>query len=186
QVATNKALENTGIKVEMLNDKMTKLKGTVAGPPDSPYEGGQFDLDIDIPESYPFCPPKIKFITRLWHPNVSSQTGLICLDILKDQWAASLSLRTVLLSIQSLLALPEPNDPQDAVVAKQKMAEPELFERTARFWTQHYAKGDGVKEKEFVEKVESMKCLGTSEDQSISTLSCCGWDLTKATDYFFS
>ncbi|GMS88387.1 hypothetical protein PENTCL1PPCAC_10562, partial [Pristionchus entomophagus] len=71
--------------------------------------------------------------------NVSSQTGLICLDILKDQWAASLTLRTVLLSIQSLLALPEPNDPQDAVVAKQKMAEPELFERTARFWTQHYA-----------------------------------------------
>ncbi|GMS88395.1 hypothetical protein PENTCL1PPCAC_10570, partial [Pristionchus entomophagus] len=97
-----------------------------------------------------------------------------------------LSLRTVLLSVQALLALPEPKDPQDAVVAKQKIAEPELFEKTARFWTQHYAKGDGVKDKEFVEKIKMMREMGVTEDQSISTLSCCGWDLSKATDYLFS
>ena len=41
------------------------------------------------------------------------------MDILKDQWAAAMTLRTVLLSLQALLAAPEPDDPQDAVVARQ-------------------------------------------------------------------
>jgi len=48
--------------------------------------GGRFRLDILIPPTYPFSPPKVKFLTKIWHPNVSSQTGMICLDILKDQW----------------------------------------------------------------------------------------------------
>ena len=59
------------------------------------------------------------FTFQIWHPNISSVTGAICLDILKDQWAAAMTLRTVLLSLQALLAAPEPDDPQDAVVARQ-------------------------------------------------------------------
>ena len=58
-------------------------------------------------------------LLQIWHPNISSVTGAICLDILKDQWAAAMTLRTVLLSLQALLAAPEPDDPQDAVVARQ-------------------------------------------------------------------
>ena len=61
----------------------------------------------------------IYHIFQIWHPNISSVTGAICLDILKDQWAAAMTLRTVLLSLQALLAAPEPDDPQDAVVARQ-------------------------------------------------------------------
>ena len=53
------------------------------------------------------------------HPNVSSQNGAICLDILKDQWTPALTLKTAMLSLQALLSSPEPNDPQDAIVAKQ-------------------------------------------------------------------
>merc|ERR1719154_960831 len=71
-----------------------ELAGTVAGPPDTPYSGGKYKLEIKIPDTYPFNPPKVRFITKIWHPNVSSVTGAICLDILKDQWAAAMSLRT--------------------------------------------------------------------------------------------
>jgi ubiquitin-conjugating enzyme (huntingtin interacting protein 2) len=55
------------------------LKGTIKGPEGTPYEGGVFTVNIEIPKQYPFEPPKMKFDTKIWHPNVSSQTGAICL-----------------------------------------------------------------------------------------------------------
>jgi ubiquitin-conjugating enzyme (huntingtin interacting protein 2) len=51
----------------------------------------------------------MQFSTKIWHPNVSSQTGVICLDILKDEWSPALSIRTSLLSIQALMCSPEPS-----------------------------------------------------------------------------
>ena len=47
------------IKVELKNDSYTELRGEIAGPPDTPYEGGNYILDIKIPETYPFNPPKV-------------------------------------------------------------------------------------------------------------------------------
>jgi ubiquitin-conjugating enzyme (huntingtin interacting protein 2) len=55
-------------------DDITHLKASFLGPPDTPYEGGTFVVDIKIPQEYPFRPPVMKFDTKLWHPNVSSQT----------------------------------------------------------------------------------------------------------------
>jgi len=56
------------------SDDLTHLKATFPGPPDTPYAGGKYVVDIKIPAEYPFRPPVMKFDTRLWHPNVSSQT----------------------------------------------------------------------------------------------------------------
>ncbi|KAH1092011.1 hypothetical protein J1N35_019268 [Gossypium stocksii] len=53
------------------------------------------------------------------HPNISSQSGAICLDILKDQWSPPITLKITLLSVQALLSDLEPDDPQDVVVAQQ-------------------------------------------------------------------
>jgi hypothetical protein len=55
-------------------DDLTHLRGQFFGPPDTPYEGGSFTVDIKIPSEYPFRPPVMRFETKLWHPNVSSQT----------------------------------------------------------------------------------------------------------------
>lgn len=48
------------IKIELINDSWTELRGEIAGPPDTPYEGGKFILEIKVPETYPFNPPKVK------------------------------------------------------------------------------------------------------------------------------
>ena len=87
----------TGAEVATQAD-LAELRGTIKGPADSPFENGIFRVEIKIPDDYPFCPPKMRFITKIWHPNVSSQTGAICLDILKDQWSPALTLKTALLS----------------------------------------------------------------------------------------
>ena len=168
---------------------VTKLKGIIAGPPDTPFEGGTYHLDIQIPDSYPFNPPKVKFATKIWHPNISSVTGTICLDILKDQWAAAMTLRTVLLSIQALLTAAEPTDPQDAVVAKQYMENIDLYKKTARHWAIAYAgapKNPKIDTKEFDEKLAQMKKMGINEHDARVALSTYSLNLERAVESIFS
>ncbi|KAI8895187.1 ubiquitin-conjugating enzyme/RWD-like protein [Globomyces pollinis-pini] len=121
---------------------MPDFKGTFKGPEDTSYAGGTFVVDIVLPDEYPFKPPKMKFVTRIYHPNISSQTGAICLDILKDAWTPVLTLKTALISLQSLLCDAAPDDPQDAQVAGHYINDRPGFERTAREWTLKYATGE--------------------------------------------
>lgn len=78
---------------------MRHWKGKIFGPSDTPYDGGIFYVNIEIPPDYPFKPPKMKFDTKVWHPNISSQTGAICLDILRNEWTPALTIRTALISL---------------------------------------------------------------------------------------
>jgi len=55
-------------------DDLTHFRGIFNGPPDTPYDGGKYSVDIKIPSEYPFQPPVMKFQTKIWHPNVSSVT----------------------------------------------------------------------------------------------------------------
>jgi ubiquitin-protein ligase len=61
-----------------VGDDINHWHGTIFGPKDSFYEGGTFKIDIIFPEKYPFESPKMRFLTRIWHPNINSQTGEIC------------------------------------------------------------------------------------------------------------
>jgi ubiquitin-conjugating enzyme (huntingtin interacting protein 2) len=115
-VECEKDTETSGVTVTVMNDNVLTLQGSIKGPIDSPYQDGVFLIEIKIPQDYPFAPPKMRFITKVWHPNVSSQTGAICLDILKDAWSPALTMKTALVSLQALLSAPEPDDPQDAQV----------------------------------------------------------------------
>ncbi|VDM60500.1 unnamed protein product [Angiostrongylus costaricensis] len=108
----------------------------IAGPQDSPFAGGVFKLELFLPEEYPMAAPKVRFMTKIYHPNID-KLGRICLDILKDKWSPALQIRTVLLSIQALLSAPNPEDPLATDVAEQwKTNESEAI-RTAKEWTLH-------------------------------------------------
>jgi len=185
EVLNSDEVARCSIHVELIGENFSELKGEIAGPPDTPYEGARFQLEIKIPETYPFNPPKVRFVTKIWHPNVSSVTGAICLDILKHQWAAAMTLRTVLLSLQALLASPEPDDPQDAVVARQCKEKPQIFHLTAQHWANTYAGGPTVNT-EYEQKIRRLMDLGVTEMNARASLSSCDWDLERATEQIFS
>lgn len=135
----------SGVSLDLVNESdLTHLAGFFNGPPGTPYEKGVFKVDIKIPNEYPFKPPVMKFLTKIYHPNISSVTGAICLDILKDAWTPILTLKSSLISLQSLLQSPEPNDPQDAEVAKHYISNKAGFEDTAAYWTKVYASDEST------------------------------------------
>lgn len=113
-------------------------EGVIFGPADSPYAGGVFKLHIQFPADYPFKAPSVRFKTKIYHPNINP-TGIICLDILKDQWSPVLTISKVLLSISSLLTDPNPKDPFVPDIAKQYVEDRAAYNEEARNWTQKYA-----------------------------------------------
>ncbi|XP_017002841.2 ubiquitin-conjugating enzyme E2 N isoform X1 [Drosophila takahashii] len=112
----------------------------VTGPHDSPFEGGVFKLELFLPEDYPMKAPMVRFLTKIYHPNIDS-LGRICLDVLKDKWSPALQIRTILLSIQALLSAPNPDDPLVNDVAELWKENEEQAIRNAREWTLRYAIG---------------------------------------------
>ncbi|CDU19028.1 ubiquitin-conjugating enzyme E2, putative [Plasmodium yoelii] len=152
--------------------------GFIKGPEGTPYEGGHFTLAITIPNDYPYNPPKIKFVTKIWHPNISSQTGAICLDVLKNEWSPALTIRTALLSIQALLSDPQPDDPQDAEVAKMYKENHALFVKTASVWTKTFATGPKEEPREVI--IKKITEMGFSEDQAKNALIKANWNETLA------
>lgn len=83
-------------------DNLFKGVGTIRGAAGTVYEDLRCKLSLEFPSGYPYNAPTVKFLTPCYHPNVDTQ-GNICLDILKDKWSALYDVRTILLSIQSLL-----------------------------------------------------------------------------------
>ena len=112
-ISTN--LDKYDIKIERKSN--IYWESEIKGPPDTPYENTTFKLSIKFPESYPFTPPKIIFITKIYHPNID-HNGIICLDILKDNWAPVYSIIEVLKMIINLIKNPNPNDPLCPEAAK--------------------------------------------------------------------
>eukprot|EP01084_Bolivina_argentea_P016551 30953_1 len=122
-------------------DDLFKWNGTITGPPDSPYNGGIFFLDIRFPQDYPFKPPKIKFETKIYHCGINDKGG-ISLDILRDNWSPALTISKCLLSIMSLLTDPNPDDPLVPNIAKLYKTNRKLHDYYANQWANKYAEAE--------------------------------------------
>ncbi|KAF9393348.1 Ubiquitin-conjugating enzyme E2 T [Podila verticillata] len=158
-----------GIVCYPIDDNITHLQAEVSGPEDTPYFGGTFKIDIQIPERYPMEPPNCQFLTRVYHPNIDDQ-GRICLDILKKppkgNWGPAMSVPTVLLSLRLLLANPNPDDPLLVEVAAEYKEHRELFRHKAAKYTQQYAKGNDTETNLIMTSAETTNMPATPTTQS--------------------
>merc|ERR1719320_287124 len=94
-----------------------KWHAVIFGPDDTPWEDGTFKLSLAFTEDYPNKAPKVKFITKMFHPNIYAD-GSICLDILQHNWSPIYDIAAILTSIQSLLTDPNPNSPANVEASK--------------------------------------------------------------------
>mmetsp|Transcript_16040 Transcript_16040/g.2656 ORF Transcript_16040/g.2656 Transcript_16040/m.2656 type:complete len:135 (+) Transcript_16040:2-406(+) len=120
----NKELSDLGsnppenCSISLVDDDITRWRVDIAGPPDTPYEGGHFELVINVPSNYPFRAPDANFQTRIYHPNIKSDDGSICADIFSTNWAPTLNIRYVVDTIMSMLITPMPEHAVESEIAQ--------------------------------------------------------------------
>ncbi|GLD91957.1 hypothetical protein PINS_up000490 [Pythium insidiosum] len=125
--------------VGSVDDDLMHWNAMVAGPEDSPYSGGVFSLDLQFPNEYPFKAPKIRFLTKVYHPNIKTSSGEICADIINENWAPTLNVLHCLQAIKQILEQPDVDNPLEPEIARQLQSDKEAFHQTAQEWTKQYA-----------------------------------------------
>merc|ERR1712100_870903 len=98
-----------GVHIFPAPDNLQFWRALIEGPQGSPFEGGVFALNVIVPDNYPFSAPRITFETPIYHCNVND-SGKICLSILYEAWAPSLSVPKCLEAIRILMKNPDTNN----------------------------------------------------------------------------
>ncbi|KAK8802106.1 hypothetical protein WA158_006501 [Blastocystis sp. Blastoise] len=131
-----------GIFVYPDDENMYSFKADITGPEGSPYEDGLFKVSLTLPERYPFEPPKVRFDTPIYHPNIDSN-GRICLDLLKmppaGNWAPSINISTLLTSIRLLIAEPNAKDGLVPEISELFLKDKEQYQICAKEFTLKHA-----------------------------------------------
>jgi len=122
-----------------IDNKMDHWNATILGPGGTPYQGGVFELELKFTKYYPFKPPKVRFITPIYHCNINKLGG-ICIDILKNKWCPALSVGSILVSIYSLLSQPDPKDSLEHSKSNLYKNDRIHYDNLARKYTIRYAK----------------------------------------------
>ncbi|KAH8852073.1 Ubiquitin-conjugating enzyme E2 G1 isoform 2 [Schistosoma japonicum] len=113
------------------DDNIFKWQVLIMGPPDTLYEGGYFRAELHFPQDYPNHPPKMRFVTDIWHPNIA-RDGDVCISILhepgedrwgyerpEERWLPVHTVETIITSVISMLAEPNPDSPANVDAAKE-------------------------------------------------------------------
>ena len=120
-----------GIIIDKPEDLML-WNAKIIGPIGTPYENGIFELVLRFDSDYPNRPPSVQFITPMFHPNIY-RDGKICVDILQSsEWSPVLNIRTILLSIMSLLMDPNPASPANREAALLYLSDKDAYEEVVK------------------------------------------------------
>ncbi|KAK9470044.1 ubiquitin-conjugating enzyme/RWD-like protein [Dipodascopsis tothii] len=133
-----------GISAGLIDDNIYRWEVLLVGPDDTLYEGGFFKAQLTFPEEYPLLPPKMKFDTPMWHPNVYTD-GNVCISILHppgddkygyedagERWLPVHNAETILLSVIAMLSSPNPDSPANIDAARELREDYPTFKKKVR------------------------------------------------------
>jgi len=151
------------IRVQVDEEDVLQFVGIIAGPEGTPYHGGWFRVRFTFGDEFPASPPKCRFTTRIFHPNVSS-SGEICVNTLKKDWKATYGITHILTVIKCLLIYPNPESALDEEAGKMLLDDYAGFAKRAKLMTEvHAARGGKPAEFEDAKEEEEGDLLFNSE-----------------------
>ncbi|XP_054643785.1 NEDD8-conjugating enzyme UBE2F isoform X4 [Dunckerocampus dactyliophorus] len=132
------------IRDRLLTKEVAELEANL--PNEGYYQSGRFQFEIDVPEAYNMVPPKVRCLTRIWHPNIT-ENGEICLSLLREHsidgtgWAPTRTLKDVVWGLNSLFTdLLNFDDPLNIDAAEHHLRDKEDFRNKVQDYIQHYAR----------------------------------------------
>ncbi|MHA1215265.1 MAG: ubiquitin-conjugating enzyme family protein [Candidatus Hodarchaeales archaeon] len=154
------------IKWKIVNNDLHHYVATIKGKEGSPFEGGIWQITVDLPPEYPFKPPIVNFKTPIWHPNIAvgktqwKSGSNVCLSLVNwnnigkpGGWKETITLPSVFEHIEMMLDiyqsvdntdfpeyLVDPDDPFNPEAGRQMKNNFDEYWRTAVEWTEMYAK----------------------------------------------
>eukprot|EP00056_Hartaetosiga_gracilis_P016238 m.4405 g.4405 ORF g.4405 m.4405 type:complete len:789 (-) comp3876_c0_seq1:852-3218(-) len=156
-----------GIMGSPIEGDIMQWSAVIFGPEGTPFEDGTFKLSLSFTEDYPNRAPKVKFVSRIFHPNVYKD-GSICLDILQNRWSPTYNISGILTSIQSLLDEPNPNSPANGEAAQLFRDNKHEYEKRVRECVEETWSGDeGEDEEEDDDEEDDEEESSEDEEQNI-------------------
>ncbi|CAM8971139.1 hypothetical protein QQ045_029848 [Rhodiola kirilowii] len=127
--------------VETINDSINELSVEFHGPKESLYEGRVWKVSVKLPDTYPYNTPKIKFINKIYHPNINEKSGFVCLDVINQSWSPMFDLLNVFeVFLPQLLLYPNPSHPLNREAASLMIKDPKQYDQKVKEYCECYAK----------------------------------------------
>lgn len=163
-----------GITLLLKEENLSQIEAEIIGPEETPYEGGMFTIRLVFGPDFPSSPPKGYFLTKIFHPNVSSK-GDICVNTLSKDWHKESGLKHLLVVIRCLLIEPNPESALNMEAGHLLLENYEEFCKRARLFTQVHARSSKDEAprsqestKENVTSSEHKSCSTNSDKPTIS------------------
>ncbi|KAF4422225.1 ubiquitin-- ligase [Fusarium acutatum] len=181
--------QNTGVNLQPCNPgDLTHLEASLPIPPDTPYFGGTYTINVLVPDDYPFAKPSMKLNQKIYHPNVNRETGEIAPGAL-GSWEPTNTMKSTLAIIAKLLQHPDPRYPLNEEADLQSREIPSLFKERAQEWAVKYA-GAPAAETDSASYggynrnlIDQFVVLGYDKDAVVKAFEYVGIDRNNGEDY---
>ncbi|XP_008473896.1 ubiquitin-conjugating enzyme E2 S [Diaphorina citri] len=166
-----------GIHVCINEEDITDVQAIIDGPAGTPYSNGYFKVKLLLSKNFPSVPPKAFFLTKIFHPNVDTKNGEICVNTLKKDWNPDLGIKHILLTIKCLLIVPNPESALNEEAGKLLLEHYDDYSRRATMMTEIHAQASkcsklGYKSSESRQSnIENQHSGNTSQGHAGSTSS---------------